>query len=88
MNQSEQRIDDRILTKQDLEKRYKVSRNTIENWSKYNGLPLFEVSSNKKFIRESDLLRWEEELKGRMRSRVQSLTTSDLVNTDCCIVGK
>ena len=82
MNQSEQGIEDRNLTKQDLENRYKVSRNTIENWSKYNGLPLFEVSSNKKFIRESELLQWEEELKGRMRSRVQSLTTSVLVNTD------
>jgi hypothetical protein len=82
MSQSEQRIEDRILTKQDLEKRYKVSRNTIENWSKYNGLPLFEVSSNKKFIRESELLQWEEELKGRMRSRVQSLTTFVPVNTD------
>jgi hypothetical protein len=82
MSQSEQRIEDRILTKQDLEKRYRVSRNTIENWSKYNGLPLFEVSSNKKFIRESELLQWEEELKGRMRSRVQSLTTSDPVDTE------
>ena len=69
MSQSEQRIEDRILTKQDLEKRYKVSRNTIENWSKYNGLPLFEVSSNKKFIRESDLLRWEEELKKKRNER-------------------
>jgi hypothetical protein len=58
----ENRTEDRILTKQDLEKRYKVCRNTIENWSKHNGLPLFEVSSNKKFIRESDLLQWEEEL--------------------------
>ena len=67
MSQSEQRIEDRILTKQDLEKRYKVCRNTIENWSKHNGLPLFQVSSNKKFIRESDLLRWEEGLKGRKK---------------------
>jgi hypothetical protein len=69
MSQSEQRIEDRILTKQDLEKRYRVSRNTIENWSKYNGLPLFEVSSNKKFIRESDLLRWEEDLKKKRHER-------------------
>jgi hypothetical protein len=82
MSQLEQRIEDRILTKQDLEKRYKVSRNTIENWSKYNGLPLFEVSSNKKFIRESELLQWEEELKSQMRSKIHSLTISVPVNTD------
>ena len=79
MNQSEQRIDDRILTKQDLEKRYKVSRNTIENWSKYNGLPLFEVSSNKKFIRESDLLRWEEELKMKRSNETHYTGKSVLV---------
>jgi hypothetical protein len=59
----ENRTEDRILTKQDLEKRYKVCRNTIENWSKYNGLPLFQVSSNKKYVRESELLEWEERLK-------------------------
>jgi hypothetical protein len=59
----ENRTEDRILTKQDLEKRYKVCRNTIENWSKHNGLPLFQVSSNKKYVRESELLEWEERLK-------------------------
>jgi hypothetical protein len=61
----ENRTEDRILTKQDLEKRYKVCRNTIENWSKHNGLPLFQVSSNKKYVRESELLEWERQLKTR-----------------------
>jgi hypothetical protein len=82
MSHLEHRKEDRILTKQEVEKRYKVSRNTIENWSKYNGLPLFEVSSNKKFIRESELLQWEEELIGRKKLRNQSPTTSSPVSTD------
>lgn len=48
------------ITKQELEKMYGVGRKTIENWVKKYDLPLIRVSPNKKYIRKSDLMEWEE----------------------------
>lgn len=54
-------MEQRIYSKQDLQKRYNVSRETIETWVKNYGLNMIRVNSHSKFIREEDLLRWEEE---------------------------
>lgn len=54
-------MEQRIYSKQDLQKRYNVSRETIETWVKNYGLSMIRVNSHSKFIREEDLLRWEEE---------------------------
>jgi hypothetical protein len=50
------------ISKQELIKMYGVNRTTIEDWRKKFGLPLIEISSHKKYIREEDLLRWEESM--------------------------
>lgn len=52
---------ERVYSKQDLQKRYNVSRETIENWMKNYGLNMIRVNSHSKFIREEDLHRWEQE---------------------------
>ena len=54
-------MEQRIYSKQDLQKRYNVSRETIETWVKNYGLNMIRVNSHSKFIREEDLLKWEEE---------------------------
>ena len=52
-------MEQRIYSKQDLQKRYNVSRETIETWVKNYGLNMIRVNSHSKFIREEDLLKWE-----------------------------
>lgn len=52
---------ERVYSKQDLQKRYNVSRETIENWMKNYGLNMIRVNSHSKFIREEDLHKWEQE---------------------------
>jgi len=50
------------ITKQELMKLYKVDRCTIENWiSRYN-LPMIEISSHSKYVRHSDLIKWEDRM--------------------------
>jgi hypothetical protein len=49
------------ISKQELQKMYGVTRLTIETWVKNYGLPLIVISSHSKFIRERDLLQWEEQ---------------------------
>jgi len=49
------------ITKQQLQKMYNVSRFTIEDWVKNQGLPMIKISEYKRYIRKSDLLKWEEE---------------------------
>ena len=55
-------MDERI-TKQQLMKMYNVNRTTIEEWRRRFGLPMIEISSHKKYIRKTDLLEWENEMK-------------------------
>ena len=47
------------LRKKDLQRIYKVDRSTIENWIKNNQLPMIEISTHCKYIRQDDLLEWE-----------------------------
>ena len=51
------------ITKQQLMKMYNVNRTTIEEWRKRFGLPMIQISSHKKYIRKTDLLQWENEMK-------------------------
>ena len=48
------------ITKQQLQKMYNVSRFTIEDWVKNQGLPMIRISEYKRYVRKSDLLEWEE----------------------------
>lgn len=48
------------ITKQQLQKMYSVSRFTIEDWVKNQGLPMIKISEYKRYVRKSDLLEWEE----------------------------
>lgn len=54
-------MEEKVYSKQDLQKRYNVSRETIENWVKNYGLKMIRVNSHSKFIREEDLHQWEQE---------------------------
>tara|TARA_R110001606_G_C15357683_1_gene648185 strand:- start:1177 stop:1356 length:180 start_codon:yes stop_codon:yes gene_type:complete len=47
------------ITKQQLQKMYNVSRFTIEDWVKNQGLPMIKISEYKRYVRKSDLLKWE-----------------------------
>ena len=51
------------ITKQQLMKMYNVNRTTIEEWRRRFGLPMIEISSHKKYIRKTDLLEWENQMK-------------------------
>lgn len=47
------------ITKQELQKIYGVDRTTIENWIKNYNFPMIIITSHSKYIREDDLLEWE-----------------------------
>ena len=51
------------ITKQQLMKMYNVNRTTIEEWTRRFGLPMIKISSHKKYIRKTDLLEWENQMK-------------------------
>ena len=55
--------ENRRITKQELQRMYNVDRTTIEIWRRNYGLPIIEVSSHSKYIREKDLLEWEDSMK-------------------------
>ena len=38
---------------------FNVDRTKIENWRKYYGLPIIEISTHSKYIRINDLIEWE-----------------------------
>lgn len=50
------------LTKTDVSKMYGVNRRTVGKWIREYGLPCFQVSPHLTYVREEDLLRWENEL--------------------------
>ena len=50
------------ISKQELEQIYGVCRLTIENWVKNYGLPMITINSHSKFIRRSDLEKWESKM--------------------------
>ena len=47
------------ITKQELMKLYGVDRTTIETWITRYNLPMIEISSHSKYVRQSDLISWE-----------------------------
>ena len=51
------------ITKQQLMKMYNVNRTTIEEWRRRFWLPMIQISSHKKYIRKTDLLEWENQMK-------------------------
>tara|TARA_R110001583_G_C5653563_1_gene408960 strand:- start:3312 stop:3521 length:210 start_codon:yes stop_codon:yes gene_type:complete len=51
--------ENRRITKQELQKIYNVDRTTIEVWVKNYDLPMIVISSHSKYIRENDLINWE-----------------------------
>jgi len=55
------------ITKQQLMEMYNVNRTTIEEWRRRFGLPMIQISSHKKYIRKTDLLEWENEMKPKGR---------------------
>ena len=57
-------MEDEIYSKQQILKYFKINRKTFESWRKKYGLPVIEVSPNKKYIRKSDLIEWEESRMG------------------------
>ena len=54
--------EDKRITKKELMKLYDVDRVTIEVWRRNYGLPIIEISSHSKFVRESDLKQWEDSM--------------------------
>ena len=54
-------IEERI-SKQELEKLYSVDRATIESWVKNHGLPMITINSHSKFVKKSDLEKWESKI--------------------------
>jgi len=56
---------ERRLIKKDLMELYGVDRVTIEDWRRNRGLKMIEVSTHSKYITETDLFEWENNLKGR-----------------------
>ena len=50
------------ITKKELMKMYGIDRSTIENWIKFRGLPMIEISSHKKYIRKEDLIEFENKM--------------------------
>lgn len=50
---------DKRISKKELSEMYGVDKNTIENWVKNLGLPLLSITSHSKFIRKTDLEKWE-----------------------------
>lgn len=53
---------DKRLSKKEILKMYGIDRMTFEIWVKERGLPVIEVSTHSKYVRETDLIDWEEGL--------------------------
>lgn len=51
------------ITKKQLMRLYDVDRTTIEIWIKDYGLPMIQITSHSKYIREQDLIEWENKMK-------------------------
>lgn len=56
------KIQEERITKKDLMKMYGIDRSTVENWIKFRGLPMIEISSHKKYIRREDLIDFENKM--------------------------
>ena len=56
------KIQEERITKRELMEMYGIDRSTIENWIKFRGLPMIEISSHKKYIRREDLIDFENKM--------------------------
>ena len=55
-------IEERISKKEIIEM-YNIDSSTFENWVKYRDLPVIQISTHKKFVRKSDLIKFEDNMK-------------------------
>jgi bisphosphoglycerate-dependent phosphoglycerate mutase len=55
-------MNDQLISKQQLQKRYGVCRQTILTWMRKYDLPVIEITQHRKYFRMSDVLKWEEGL--------------------------
>ena len=53
---------DKRIPKSEILKIYGIDRTTFELWVRERGLPVIEVSTHSKYVRETDLIDWEEGL--------------------------
>jgi hypothetical protein len=53
---------DKRIPKSEILKMYGIDRTTFELWVRERGLPVIEVSTHSKYVRETDLIDWEEGL--------------------------
>ncbi len=60
------KIQEERITKKELMKMYGIDRSTVENWIKFRGLPMIEISSHKKYIRREDLIEFENKMKNKI----------------------
>lgn len=51
--------ENRRITKQEIQKIYNIDRTTVEVWIKKHDFPMIIINSKSKFIRENDLILWE-----------------------------
>lgn len=54
-------LEDRI-PKREILKMYGIDRMTFDEWVRERGLPVIKISSHSKYIRRSDLEKWENSL--------------------------
>jgi hypothetical protein len=52
------------FNRRDLMKLYNISRYTLNDWIEKRGLNLIEISSHSQYISKSDLIEWENSMKG------------------------
>ena len=54
-------IEERISKKEIIEM-YNIDSSTFENWVKHRDLPVIQISTHKKYIRKSDLIKFEDNM--------------------------
>ena len=62
-----------IITKKQFLEIYDIDRVTFETWKNKYNLPVIEVSTHSKYVRKSDLFKWEESLKRNKIELSQSM---------------
>ncbi len=55
-------MEDKRISKKELQQMYGVHRETIEMWRTKFGLPLIEASPYKRYVRAKDLIEWENKM--------------------------
>jgi hypothetical protein len=63
MKEIEVSMEDKLYSVKQLESMYGIDRKTLLKWQRELGFPLFAISPNKRYARQSDLLNWEKKFK-------------------------